>query len=971
MAVAEAGRGTQAQTQSPPTIRIMSEPTPPLPTLLLVDGSSYLYRAYHAMPDLRGPDGFPTGAIHGMVAMMKRLREQVLGSGERRQGGHAGHAACVFDAHGPTFRDGWYDQYKAHRAPMPEDLRTQIPAIHEVVRLLGWPILEVPGIEADDAIGTLARVGAAAGHQVIVSTGDKDLAQLVTERVRLINTMSNERLDIAGVQAKFGVPPDRIVDYLTLVGDVVDNVPGVDKVGPKTAVKWLAEHGSLDGVIAAAGGIKGAVGDNLRKALDWLPQARRLVTVVTDCDLTEHLAGWPSVEGLAMQPVDEAGLLDFYQRYGFRAWRKELETTLGVAAAADAPAASRKTSEPGLFDAADAGPGPSADAGLPDNSTLAQHYETVLTFAQLETWLARLRAAPLAALDTETDSLDPMRARIVGISFAVQPGEAAYVPLRHDGPGAPEQLPLDAVLAALQPWLEDAGAAKVGQNIKYDTHVLANHGIAVKGWQHDTLLESYIFEAHLGHSLEKLADRHLGRKGLSYEDLCGKGVNQIPFSQVDLERATRYSGEDSEMTLQVHQVLYPRLAAVPGLRYVYGDIEMPVALLLQRIERHGVLIDPALLAAQSHQLAERLLQLEQQAYEIAGQPFNLGSPKQIGEILFGKLGLPVKKKTASGAPSTDEEVLQELAADYPLPARLLEYRSLAKLKGTYTDKLPLMVNPATGRVHTNYAQAVAVTGRLSSNDPNLQNIPIRTAEGRRVREAFIAPPGHVIVSADYSQIELRIMAHISGDPGLTRAFAEGLDVHKATAAEVFNTTVDAVTPEQRRYAKTINFGLIYGMGAFGLAQALGIEQKAARDYIERYFARFAGVKRYMDETKASAAEKGYVETLFGRRIELPEIRGGNGPRRSGAERQAINAPMQGTAADLIKLAMIAVQNALDSGARRSVIVMQVHDELVFEVPHDELDWVRSEVPRLMAGVAQWSVPLLAEVGVGPNWERAH
>ena len=935
-------------------------PSPaPLPKLLLVDGSSYLYRAYHAMPDLRAPDGFPTGAIHGMVAMMKRLREQILGEA-------GGHAACVFDAHGPTFRDAWYDQYKAQRAPMPEDLRRQIPAIHEVVRLLGWPVLEVPGIEADDAIGTLARVGAAAGHAVVISTGDKDLAQLVTDRVTLINTMSNERLDVAGVQAKFGVPPDRIVDYLTLVGDVVDNVPGVDKVGPKTAVKWLAAHGSLDGVMAAAGGIPGAVGENLRKALDWLPQGKRLVTVVTDCDLSAHLPGFPGVEQLALLPVDEAGLLEFYQRFGFRAWRKELESSLGVkpdGAATAVPSAAND-----LFDPAEQ---PVAVLALPNASTLPATYETILTFEQLGTWTRRLRSAPLAALDTETDSLDPMRARIVGISFAVQPGEAAYVPLRHDFPGAPDQLPLGAVLAALQPWLEDAAAAKVGQNIKYDTHVLANHGITLRGWLHDTMLESYVFEAHLGHSLEKLADRHLHRKGLSYEDLCGKGVNQIPFSQVDIERATRYSGEDSEMTLQVHQVLYPQVAAVPGLLKVYRDIEMPVALLLQRIERHGVLIDAAVLSAQSRELAERLLQLEQLAYEIAGQPFNLGSPKQIGEILFGKLGLPVKKKTATGAPSTDEEVLAELAADYPLPARLLEYRSLAKLKGTYTDKLPLMVNPATGRVHTNYAQAVAVTGRLSSNDPNLQNIPIRTAEGRRVREAFIAPPGHVIVSADYSQIELRIMAHISGDPGLTRAFADGLDVHKATAAEVFNTTVEAVTPEQRRYAKTINFGLIYGMGAFGLAQALGIEQKAARDYIERYFARFAGVKRYMDETKASAAEKGYVETLFGRRIELPEIRGGSGPRRAGAERQAINAPMQGTAADLIKLAMLAVQGALDAGAKRSAIVMQVHDELVFEVPHDELDWVRSEVPRLMAGVADWSVPLLAEVGVGPNWEQAH
>ncbi len=923
--------------------------------LLLVDGSSYLYRAYHAMPDLRGPDGFPTGAIHGLVAMMKRLREQIIGSGP------GGHAACVFDAHGPTFRDALYGQYKAQRAPMPDDLRTQIAPIHEVVRLLGWPVLEVPGIEADDAIGTLANVGAAAGHRVVISTGDKDLAQLVTDQVTLINTMSNERLDIAGVVAKFGVPPARIIDYLTLVGDTVDNVPGVDKVGPKTAARWIAEHGSLDGVVAAAQSIKGVAGENLRKALDWLPQGRRLITVVTDCDLAAHVPGWPAVEALALKPVDREGLLDFYQRYGFKAWRKELEAELGLGSSS-APVAN-----PGLFDADGTGAAPT----LPDNSQLARRYETVVEMAQLEAWITRLRAAPLAALDTETDSLDPLRARIVGISFAVQPGEAAYVPVAHDYAGAPEQLPLDTVLAALRPWLEDAAAPKVGQNIKYDTHVLANHGVTVRGWQHDTMLQSYVFEAHLTHGLEKLAERHLGRKGLGYEDLCGKGVHQIPFSQVDVERASTYSGEDSEMTLQVHQTLFPQVAAVPGLLHVYRDIEMPVSLLLQRIERHGVLIDSAVLARQSQQLAERILQLEQQAYDIAGQPFNLGSPKQIGEILFNRLGLPVKKKTASGAPSTDEEVLQELAADYPLPARILEHRSLAKLKGTYTDKLPLMVNPATGRVHTNYAQAVAITGRLSSNDPNLQNIPIRTAEGRRVREAFIAPPGHVIVSADYSQIELRIMAHISGDPGLTRAFAEGLDVHKATAAEVFNTTVDAVTSEQRRYAKTINFGLIYGMGAFGLAQALGIDQKMAKDFIERYFARFAGVKRYMDETKASAADKGYVETLFGRRIELPEIRGGNGPRRAGAERQAINAPMQGTAADLIKLAMIAVQAALDAGGRRSAIVMQVHDELVLEVPEDELPWAREQVPALMAGVAQLSVPLLAEVGVGPNWEQAH
>jgi len=901
--------------------------------MLLVDGSSYLYRAYHALPDLRSPDGFPTGAIHGVLAMMKWLRERYP----------AEHAVCVFDAKGPTFRDAWYAEYKAQRAPMPEALAQQIAPIHEAVRLLGWPVLEVPGIEADDAIGTLACLGTASGHKVLISTGDKDLAQLVTPEVTLINTMAKppELLDVAAVQAKFGVPPSAIVDYLTLVGDAVDNVPGVDKVGPKTAVKLLAEHGSLDGLIAAAADIKGAVGDNLRKALDWLPTGRALVTVRTDCDLAEQVPGWPALDALALREVDRAGLLDFFTRYGFRTWRKELEESTP----AETPTA------------------PAADS--------PRHYETVLDWPRFEHWLQQIRSAPLVALDTETDSLDGMRAQIVGLSFATQPGIAAYVPLRHDYPGAPEQLARDEVLQRLRPWLEDEQAAKVGQNIKYDLHVFANHGIAVCGYVHDTLLQSYVLEAHKPHSLESLAERHLGRKGLSYEDLCGKGAHQIPFSQVEVGRAAEYSGEDSEMTLQVHQALWPQLEAEDKLRFVYEHIELPTCKVLQRIERHGVLVDAQRLAQQSKDLGERMVALEQQAYELAGQPFNLGSPKQIGEILFDKLGLPVVKKTASGAPSTDEEVLEKLAEDHPLPQRMLEHRSLAKLKGTYTDKLPLMVNPATGRVHTNYAQAVAITGRLASNDPNLQNIPIRTPEGRRVREAFVAPPGCKIVSADYSQIELRLMAHISGDEGMRSAFAAGEDIHRATAAEVFALPLAEVGAQQRRYAKTINFGLIYGMGAFGLAQSLGIEQKAARDYIERYFARFAGVRRWMDATKARAAELGYVETLFGRRIVLQDIKGGSGPRRSAAERQAINAPMQGTAADLIKLAMIAVQQALDGERRATRMVMQVHDELVFEVPEAELDWVRDAVPRLMAGVAELSVPLLAEVGVGANWDEAH
>jgi DNA polymerase I len=927
------------------------------PTVLLVDGSSYLYRAYHAMPDLRSPDGFPTGAIHGLVAMMQRLREQIP----------AEHAACVFDAPGPTFRNDWYPEYKAQRAPMPEDLVRQIEPIHEVVRLLGWPVLEVPRIEADDVIGTIARVAAEQGHRVVISTGDKDLAQLVTEHVTLINTMSNERLDRAGVVEKFGVPPERIVDYLTLMGDSVDNVPGVDKVGPKTAAKWIGEHGSLDGVVAAAGSIKGVAGENLRRALDWLPMGRKLVTVVCDSDLSGHVSGWPQLEALALQPRDGPGLLDFFARYGFKSWKRELEGQLG-AGGPSAPAAVGAVPTAAFGDDPPASSAPAA----PD---VQRHYETVLTREALGAWRMRIEAAAargeIVALDTETDSLDAMRATIVGLSFSLSPGEAAYIPLRHDYAGAPEQLPADEVLEALRPWLQDAGAPKLGQNAKYDTHVLQNAGIRVRGYVHDTLLQSYVLEAHKPHNLESLALRHLNRQGLSYEDVAGKGANQIPFGQVSVERATEYSGEDSEMTLGVHRVLWPQLEAEPRLRWVYEQLEMPASAVLQRLERTGVLIDPQRLAEQSRQIGERLVALEQEAHALAGMPFNLGSPKQIGEVLFGTLGLPVKKKTASGAPSTDEEVLQELAADFALPAKLLEHRALAKLKGTYTDKLPLMIHPATGRVHTTYAQAVAVTGRLASNDPNLQNIPIRTPEGRRVREAFVAPPGHVILSADYSQIELRIMAHISEDPGLLKAFAEGMDVHRATASEVFGVPAAEVTPEQRRYAKVINFGLIYGMGAFGLASNLGIDRGAAQHYIERYFTRFAGVKRYMDETRASAHELGYVETFFGRRIVLPEIRGGSGPRRAGAERQAINAPMQGTAADLIKLAMLAVQQRLDDERRATRMIMQVHDELVFEVPEAEVDWARAEIPRIMAAVAELKVPLVAEVGVGANWDEAH
>ena len=922
-------------------------------TLLLIDGSSYLYRAYHAMPDLRAVPGDPTspatGAIRGMINMMQSLRKEVP----------AVFAACVFDASGPTFRDAIYAEYKANRSPMPDDLRAQIPPIHEVVRLLGFPVIDVPGVEADDVIGTLAHAAAGQGFDVIVSSGDKDLAQLVNERIAIIDTMSGKRRDLAGVQAEFGVPAHLMVDYQTLVGDAVDNVPGVDKVGPKTAAKWLLEYGSLDALVARAGEIKGVAGENLRKALGWLPTGRQLVTIKTDCDLNGFVPGLPALDAVRLNEPDHDALQAFYEKYGFK--------TLAAKAAVgkEAPVSPGATAvDPDLTE------GLLEDAPATPEARAAVQYEIVMTWERLDAWLERLQAAGLVALDTETTSLDEMVAEIVGISFSVTPGEAAYVPLRHTGPDAPDQLPFDEVLAKLKPWLEDPTKPKLGQHVKYDRHVFANHGIEVRGYEHDTMLQSYVLEVHKPHGLESLAERHTGRKGISYEDICGKGAHQIPFAQVDVAKAAEYSCEDSDQTLDVHRVLWPRLQADEKLRFIY-ELEMASSETLYRIERNGVLIDAPTLAAQSHELGQRIVALEQEAYAIAGQPFNLGSPKQLGEIFFDKLGLPVIKKTATGARSTDEEVLEKLAEDYPLPAKILEHRSLSKLKGTYTDKLAQMANPRTGRVHTHYAQAVAVTGRLSSNDPNLQNIPIRTPEGRRVREAFVAPPGCVIASADYSQIELRIMAHISGDEALTRAFQEGQDVHRATAAEVFGVEVAQVSSEQRRYAKVINFGLIYGMSAFGLAKALGIDNTAAKNYIQRYFERFEGVKRYMDDTRQSAKSKGYVETVFGRRLYLPEINSPNGPRRGGAERAAINAPMQGTAADLIKMSMVAVQAALDDQERRTKMIMQVHDELVFEVPEAEVEWVRSEVPRLMASVAELKVPLLAEIGVGPNWDKAH
>ncbi len=933
-------------------------------TLLLVDGSSYLYRAFHAMPDLRAvpgdPSSPPTGAIRGMINMLQSLRKEVP----------ADFAACVFDAKGPTFRNDIYPQYKAQRSPMPDDLRTQIEPIHEVVRLMGWKVLAVPGVEADDVIGTLAVTAARQGIEVIVSSGDKDLAQLVDAHVTIIDTMNGKRRDVAGVEAEFGVPPHLMVDFQTLVGDVIDNVPGVPKVGPKTAAKWLQQFGSLDGVVANVDAIKGAVGENLKKSLDWLPTGRALLTIKTDCDLNGWVPELPAMESIATGAQQTAELAIFYEKYGF----KSLARSLTAGAAGEArpgpvkPVAPKR--EPGLFDEAEEAaklPGSGAPAAS-RVTTLA--YDTILTWEALDRWLVKIEAAGLVAVDTETTSLDEMRAQIVGISFSVTPGEAAYIPLAHNYPDAPTQLPREEVLARLKPWLEDASKKKLGQHIKYDRHVFANHGVEVQGYAHDTMLQSYVLEVHRPHGLASLAERHLGRSGISFEDLCGKGAHQICFDQVDIAKAAEYSCEDSDMTLDVHLALWPRLQADDKLRFIY-ELEIASSEALYRVERNGVLIDAPTLAAQSHELGQRILQLEKEAHELAGQIFNLSSPKQIGEIFFTKLGLPVVKKTPTGTPSTDDEVLQKLAEDYPLPAKILEHRGLTKLKGTYTDKLAQMALPRTGRVHTHYAQAVAVTGRLSSNDPNLQNIPVRTPEGRRVREAFVAPTGCVIASADYSQIELRIMAHISGDAALLLAFHDGMDVHRATAAEVFGISTSEVTSEQRRYAKVINFGLIYGMSAYGLAKALSIDNTAAKNYIERYFDRYPGVKNYMDHTRQLARQQGYVETVFGRRLYLPEINSPNGPRRSGAERAAINAPMQGTAADLIKLSMVKVQQVLDDEKRATKMIMQVHDELVFEVPEAEVAWVRHEIPRLMAGVAQLKVPLLAEVGVGPNWDKAH
>ncbi len=924
-------------------------------TLLLVDGSSYLYRAFHAMPDLRNRQNEPTGAIYGVLNMLRRLHKDYA----------CDYSACIFDAKGKTFRDDIYPEYKANRASMPDDLRSQIAPLHEAIKAMGWPLIMEDGVEADDVIGALAKQAEREGIRVIISTGDKDIAQLVNEHVTLVNTMrdafrkTDEVLDIAGVENKFGIPPSLMIDYLMLIGDTSDNVPGVEKVGPKTAVKWLKQHGSLENIISHADEITGVVGENLRKALPWLPTARELITIRCDVGIQENLTD------LAPQPQDKAKLAELYEHLDFKTWRRELDNNQ----------TNNDTKTPALHANIYAASGASVSD---DTFSVKQHiannnrnYETILTNEQLNNWLAKLQSAPLVCFDTETTSLDPMTAKLVGMSFSVEAGNATYLPLRHDYFDAPDQLNFAETLNKMKPILENANIKKVGQNLKYDQHVLANHDIKLNGIAHDTLLQSYVLESHKTHGMDDLSERHLGIKTIKFEDVAGKGAKQVSFNQVTVEVAAEYAAEDADITLQLHQAMYPQIAADAKLDFIYSHIEMPVSNILFTIERNGVLINSTMLNAQSNEIGMKLVALENQAYELAGQPFNLSSPKQLQEILFGKLGINPTKKTPSGAPSTDEDVLQELALNHPLPKVLLEYRGLAKLKSTYTDKLPRMINSTTGRVHTSYNQAVAITGRLASSDPNLQNIPVRSSEGRRIREAFIAPKDSVIVSADYSQIELRIMAHLSQDEGMLQAFANNEDIHRHTAAEVFGVERDAVDNEQRRYAKVINFGLIYGMSAFGLAQNLNIERSAAQSYIERYFARYPGVRAYMQNTREEAKQKGYVETYFGRRLWVPEINSANGMRRAGAERAAINAPMQGTAADLIKLAMIAVDKWLKDEKLQSKLIMQVHDELVLEVPDNELELVKSTLPQLMQNVAKLDVPLLAEVGVGSNWESAH
>ena len=914
---------------------------PPYP-LVLVDASSYLFRAYHALPKLTNSQGEATGALIGVLNMLRKLREDY----------RPDFMAVIFDAPGKTFRDDLFPAYKAHRPAMPEDLREQIEPLHAIIRALGLPLLRVPEVEADDVIGTLATRAAAQGLATLISTGDKDLAQLVGDHVTLINTMSDERLDRQGVIDKFGVPPERIVDYLTLVGDSVDNIPGVPNCGPKTAVKWLQEFGDLEGLMAHAAQIKGKVGDHLRQSLDQLPLSRSLAQIKRDLDLG---LAWADLKPTAPDPET---LRAWYRRIESR---RLLESLDGKEGARGVPA--------GGAPAGEASAGPAGAASQADPAA----YEILLDPARLDAWLARLEAAELFAIDTETTSLDYIQARIVGLSFAVEAGAAAYVPLAHTYVGAPAQLDREAVLARLKPLLEDPARAKVGQNLKYDMSVLANHGIGLQGIAHDTMLESYVLDSTASrHDMDSLALKYLGQRTIHFEDIAGKGAKQIGFDQVPIEAAGPYAAEDAEVTLRLHQAFWPRLEQQPGLARLYQEIEMPLVPVLSRLERQGVRIDRERLAAQSRDLTGRIAALEEAAYRVAGRPFNLGSPKQIGDIFFTEQGLPVVEKTPKGAPSTSESVLQQLAdAGHELPRIILEHRGLAKLKSTYTDKLPQMVSPVTGRVHTSYHQAVAATGRLSSSDPNLQNIPIRSEDGRRIRLAFIADPGCKLVAADYSQIELRIMAHLSGDERLLAAFAAGLDIHSATAAEVWGLAPDQVSADQRRSAKAINFGLIYGMSAFGLARQLGIERGEAQAYVDRYFQRYTGVKDFMDRTRLQARRDKYVETLFGRRLYLPDIDHSNQGRRAGSERTAINAPLQGTAADIIKRAMIAADGWIQTEQPPVRMIMQVHDELVFEVEEAAVPAASERIRAAMESAAELAVPLLVQIGVGDNWEEAH
>ena len=933
-------------------------------TLLLVDGSSYLYRAYHALAPLTSPTGMPTGALYGVLNMLRRLRLDTPHD----------YACCVFDAKGENFRHQLYPAYKANRPPMPDDLRPQAEALPELVSLMGWPILSVKNVEADDVIGTLAVNGEKAGFKVIISTGDKDMAQLVNDQVTLVNTMKNEKLDITGVQEKFGVAPNQIIDYLSLIGDKVDNVPGVDKCGPKTAVKWLQEYGTLQNIIKNADLIKGKVGENLRIAVPNLPLSYELITIKTDVDLQQELPN--GLNDLYRRVPQWNELVPHFQQLGFRSWLKEAQEK--VTEKSDSKESSQMLPPEDLFASQNELFTDVENRVFDDKNNInsqfkstSKNYRAITTIKQLNDFIDQLANAETIAIDTETDSLDALNAKLIGISISIVAGDAVYIPIGHSLSAVPEQLPMATVLTALRPFLESTKPNVIGQNIKYDQHVLANYNIHLKGISGDSMLASYIVESHLGHGLDELALRHLNWSTIHYEDLCGKGAKQISFADVALENAVNYAAEDADVALRLENILRQQMNSAQLA--LYEDVEIPVEQILFEMERTGVLIDRQQLAQQSHELGTELLALEKQAYQLAGQPFNLNSPKQLQSILFDKMGIPTTglKKTASGGISTNEVVLEKLAVDYPLPKLILQTRTLSKLKSTYTDKLPHLIDPQSGRVHTTYAQAVAITGRLASNNPNLQNIPVRTEIGRRIRRSFIAPANNKIVSADYSQIELRIMAHLSDDATLIDSFQHNEDIHKRTAAEIFGIDQDKVTSEQRRYAKTINFGLIYGMSEYGLSKSLGIEIQAAQHFISRYFSRYPSVHEYMEKIKDQAIQKGYVETLYGRRLYLPGLQSRNGNERAAAFRAAINAPMQGTASDLIKLAMISVHQWLKQNKLSSRLIMQVHDELVLEVPDDETTIICKTIPDIMANVAKLKVPLIADIGMGDNWDEAH